>query len=385
MSLSADRPDTRLATRLSFLVAGFGLACWAPLVPFARDRLAIDDGGLGLLLLCLGVGSIIAMLLTGLLSARFGSRPIIVAGGIGLALTLPFLAAAPTSLLLGLALLVFGASLGALDVAMNIHAVEVERDASQPLMSGFHALFSIGGFMGAGLMTLMLSLGLTPVLSTLAGSALMLGLTLASWPRLLRTVPAEGGPLLAIPRGPVLLLAVLAAALFLAEGAILDWSALLITQGGLVEVAQGGLGYMLFAIAMTIGRLSGDAIIARIGDGPALVWGGVVAVVGFAALLLAPNAAIAMVGFVLIGLGASNIVPVLFRRAGTQSVMPPGLAVTAVTTIGYAGVLVGPAAVGFVAQFTSLYVAFWMLAGLVCLVPLCARYVVSQARPAQTV
>ena len=114
--LTADRPDTRLATRLAFLVAGFGVACWAPLVPFAKERLQVDDGVLGLLLLCLGVGSIAAMLLTGVLSARYGSRPIILAGGFGLVALLPLLAVAGSPVLLGLTLLAFGAALGSLDV-----------------------------------------------------------------------------------------------------------------------------------------------------------------------------------------------------------------------------------------------------------------------------
>ncbi|MES1148644.1 MAG: MFS transporter, partial [Bradyrhizobium guangdongense] len=155
---SVDRPATRLATRLSFLVAGFGMACWAPLVPFAKERLAVDDGVLGLLLLCLGIGSVVAMVVTGMLSARHGSKPIIIAGGLGLAAMLPFLSIASTPVTLGLTLLAFGAALGSIDVAMNIHAVEVERASERPLMSGFHAQFSIGGFLGSAAMTALLSL-----------------------------------------------------------------------------------------------------------------------------------------------------------------------------------------------------------------------------------
>ena len=128
---AADRPATRLATRLSFLVAGFGIACWAPLVPFAKARLAVDDAILGLLLLSLGIGSVAAMLATGILSARYGSKPIIIAGGLGLALVLPLLAIAGSPVTLALALLAFGAALGSIDVAMNIHAVEVERAAAR--------------------------------------------------------------------------------------------------------------------------------------------------------------------------------------------------------------------------------------------------------------
>ena len=372
---SADSPPARLATRLAFLVAGFGVACWAPLVPYAKTRLAVDERMLGLLLLCLGIGSLLAMVFSGVLSSRFGSRPVIVASGFGLAATLPLLAIVSTPLMLSMSLLLFGASLGALDVAMNSHAVEVERDAGRPLMSGFHALYSTGGFAGALFMTMLLSVGIAPITSLMIGSALMVLMMLAAWPRLLRTKAAEGEPHFALPRGVVLIIAVLAAITFLAEGALLDWSALLITGARLVDVKQGGIGYMFFAIAMTFGRFAGDALITRIGDRRALLWGGLIAIAGFVLLLTAPVAAVAMAGLVLIGLGAANIVPVLFRRAGNQTVMPSGLAVAAITTMGYAGILLGPAAIGFVAKIVGLTLAFWMLPALLVLVPLCSQVV----------
>ncbi|HEX8046970.1 MFS transporter [Rhizobium sp.] len=372
---STDRPETRLATRLAFLIAGFGLACWAPLVPFAKARLEVDDGVLGILLLCLGLGSVAAMLATGMLSARYGSKPIIIASGLGLALTLPILTIASTPFTLGVTLALFGAALGSLDVAMNIHAVEVEKGADRPLMSGVHALFSIGGFIGSLLVTLLLSVHAGPLVATLLSSALMLVALVVAWPRLLRTVPSEDAPFFAIPRSFVLLLAVLAAITFLVEGAILDWSALLLTTQGQVEASHGGLGYMLFAIAMTVGRLAGDTIMAKFGDRAIMLWGGLVAVAGFFVLLLSPIAILAMSGFLLIGLGASNIVPVLFRKGGTQTVMPAGLAVAAITMCGYAGVLIGPASVGFVANHIGLPGSFWMLAILLCAAPLCAGIV----------
>lgn len=372
---SADRPATRLATRLAFFVAGFGIACWAPLVPFAKARLQIDDAMLGLLLLCIGGGSVAAMLATGPLTARYGSRPVIVASGFLLAAILPFLSIAATPLALGAILLVFGGALGSLDVAVNVHAVEVERASGVPLMSGFHALFSIGGFAGAGLMTLFLSLEVDTLAATLICAAFMLAAMLVTRPRLLATRGAEDGPLFVRPQGIVLLLSILAMVTFLAEGAMLDWSALLITQGGLVDVKQGGVGYILFAIAMTAGRLLGDRLVAWIGDYRTLLGGGMVAVLGFAVLLAVPVAPVALGGFVLIGLGASNLVPVLFRRAGSQSTMPPALAIGALTTLGYAGILVGPAGIGVVAKAVGLPAAFWILAALLLLVPLTARRV----------
>jgi MFS family permease len=241
-------------------------------------------------------------------------------------------------------------------------------------------LYSVGGFAGAAFITLLLSSGLGPLGSVLIGAALMILAMFATGPGLPRNKAAEGEPHFAWPRGVVLVIAALAAITFLAEGALLDWSALLITGNGLVAVEQGGLGYMLFSIAMTAARFSGDALTARIGDRATMVWGSLVAIAGFVMLLLAPGVSVAMAAFILIGLGCANVVPVLFRRAGSQTVMPPGLAIAAITTMGYAGILLGPAAIGFVADILGLTRAFWMLPALLLLVPLCAATVTPRAR-----
>ncbi|MGJ4891800.1 MFS transporter [Bradyrhizobium sp. HKCCYLR20261] len=376
MTVSAPRA-AQLATRLAFFVAGFGIACWAPLVPFAKQRLAVDDATLGLLLLSLGVGSVASMLAAGVLSARYGSKPVVIVSGFALALLLPPLAVAATPVSLALALFAFGAALGSLDVSVNIQAIEVERLSERPLMSGFHAQFSIGGFAGSGVMTALLALELAPLPGTLACAALALAAMVLATPRLLAGKPAQAGPLLVVPHGAVLLLAALAAIMFLVEGAMLDWSALLLSGSGRLPAAQAGLGYIMFSIAMTAGRLAGDAVVARIGDRATLLWGSALAIAGFVVLLSVPSIIAAMFGFALIGLGASNLVPVLFRRAGAQSAMPVGLAVAAVTTAGYSGVLLGPAGIGFVAAATSLTAAFWGLAALLVIVlasaPLVAR------------
>ena len=153
---------------------------------------------------------------------------------------------------------------------------------------------------------------------------------------------------------------------------MLDWGALYLTGAGLVGAEQGGMGYMVFSIAMTVMRLAGDAVVGRVGDRATLFWGSVIGIAGLAVVLLAPFAALAMLGFLLVGFGLANIVPILFRRAGNQTVMPGGLAISAVTTAGYAGVLLGPAGIGFVAQLTSLPASLWMLTALMLLVTLTA-------------
>lgn len=383
----STQPDpaggARLATRLAFWIAGFGVAAWAPLVPFAKHRLQVDDRTLGLLILCLGIGSVSAMSRTGPLCVRHGCKPVIVCGAAGMALLLPLLAIVDAPWPMAGVMLAFGAAVGSLDAAMNVHAVEVERTAARPMMSGFHALFSVGGFAGAALVTALLAASATPLMATLVCSAGMLACLGVAAPRLLATASAAeapGGASGALPRGPVVLLALLAAVMFLVEGALLDWSALLVAGLRLATTERAGLGYALFSVAMTAGRLGGDALTARFGDRTVVGWGGITVVAGFALLLLSPSALPALSGFVLIGLGAANIVPVLFRRAGAQSAMPAALAVSAVTTTGYAGYLMGPAAVGFISRSVGLPAAFWALAGLACVVPVFAR---AATRPAQ--
>ncbi len=374
-SSADDTPATRLATRLAFVSAGFAMACWAPLVPYAKARLDLGEAGLGLLLLCLGIGSVIAMPAAGALTHRWGCRGVIVLAGAGLCLALPGLALAASVPLLGLSLLLFGASLGSIDVAMNVHAVMVERAAGRPLMSGFHGLFSVGGFGGSAVMSALLSLGLAPGAATaLAVLAVAMALAVAA-PRLLRGRAAGGGPLFVVPHGMVLLLGGLAFAAFLTEGAILDWTALFLTQHRGMDPAAGGLGYALFSAAMTVGRLTGDRVVAALGERRVLLWGGLLTAAGLAAMVALPGAVFSLAAMVAVGLGAANLVPVLFSAAGRQHAMPVGLAVAAMSTLGYAGILAGPAGIGLVAGLAGLPASFLMLAVLMLALPLAARRV----------
>lgn len=358
-------PLQHRATRFVFLTAGLAMAAWAPLVPYAKARLGLTEGALGLLLLCLGAGSLLAMPLTGALAARFGCRRVILASGAILALALPGLALAASPLQLGLTLLVFGAAIGTFDVCVNIQAVIIEKASGGALMSGFHALFSVGGFAGAGCMALLLWLGLDPAWACAVIVALLAALLLASAPHLLREAEAgePGAPLFVMPHGSVIVIGLLCFIVFLAEGSVLDWSALFLTGQRGVAASQGGLAYAAFAIAMTIGRFSGDRVVRRFGGQRVLLLGGLCAAGGFFLTVLAPSVGGALAGFVLVGLGAANIVPILFTAAGRQDAMPASLAISAITTLGYAGILAGPAVIGFVAHASSLNIAF---AGLGC-------------------
>jgi predicted MFS family arabinose efflux permease len=257
---------------------------------------------------------------------------------------------------------------------MNVHAAEVETRAQRPMMSGFHAMWSVGGILGAGGVTGLLWAGASPLMAAAVGSTLALAMMIVATPRFLR---AAGGapPKLALPRGMVLLLAVLAAICFLVEGAVLDWGALLIVAQDLLEPTTAGIGYMLFSVAMTVARLTGDRIVAALGQRAVLIVGGLIAISGIGLTLVPGMVGVALLGFVLIGLGCANLVPVVFSLAARQPDMAPGLAVAAVTTTGYAGILLGPALVGFVAEASSLAMAFGALAILMLAFPLTARLI----------
>jgi MFS family permease len=352
----------RLSTRLSFLVAGFAMASWAPQVPYAKSRLAFDDSAFGLLLLCLGIGSVLAMQITGTVVARFGSRPMILIGGCGLCLTLALLALANTAFSLAICLLLFGASLGSIDVAMNVHAVEVEQAAGEPLMSGFHGMFSLGGLAGAAGGTALLTSGLRPAAAAGIAAAVAAVLLALAAPGLLRSRSAGTGPLIAIPRGIVILIGILAFIAFLTEGAILDWSALLLTGPLRFSTEHGGIGYALFSVAMAMARLTGDRVVKLLGQRRVLLYGGLTVTAGFSLLLFSPILWMVPAGFLLIGLGAANLVPILFSTAGRQNAMSPALAVASITTLGYAGILIGPAIIGLLASLVGLRSAFAVLA-----------------------
>lgn len=363
----------RASTRAAFFLAGFGLAAWAPLVPFAKARAGLDDGALGLLLLCLGAGSIAAMPLAGALAARFGCRAVIWAAGLMIAAALPCLATGASLPPLAAALVLFGAGVGTVDVATNIQAVIVEKAAGRTLMSGFHGLFSAGGIAGAAGVSLLLWLGASPLVAMLAAAAVVAGLLAGFGRDLLSQGGDDGAPLFVLPHGRVVLIGLLCFIVFLAEGAMLDWSAVFLTSVRDVEPARAGLGYAAFAVAMTLGRLNGDRIVRAFGGPTVMVLGGIGAALGLGLAITVPSWPAALGGFTLVGLGAANIVPVLYSALGRQTAMPPSLAVAAVTTVGYAGILAGPALIGFVARATSLPLAFAGVAALLVAVAASAR------------
>ncbi|MBN8596135.1 MAG: MFS transporter [Planctomycetes bacterium] len=349
------------ATRIIFFLSGVCVAAWAPLIPFIKARFELSDGQLGVLLLCLGIGSIAAMPLAGAMTSKLGCRRVI-AGSLALAwCMLPLVTIIGRVDVLAVALLSFGAALGIVDVAMNIHAVLVERQLNRAMMSGFHGLWSVGGIAGAGLSSLLISSGVSLFHTSLAVVAISIVLLVLCARALLAGGGDHQGPHLAWPHGRVIVLGCCCFVLFLAEGSILEWGAVFLSTVRGMDKAHAGIGFIAFASAMTVCRLIGDRVVQAMGPGRVVVVGGLIAAAGFFVIVSVPWVWASIAGFVLVGVGASNVVPVMFSAAGKQTSMPAHLALPAMTTLGYAGGLVGPPVIGFVAQVSTLSVSLGLI------------------------
>lgn len=366
----------RHATRAVFFIGGFGAASWAPLVPLLKNRLGIADDTLGMLLLCIGIGSLCTMPFSGAAAVRFGCRKVITGAAVLFALLLLGLCCVSSVGLAVPILLCFGAAMGCIDVVVNIQAVLVEKAAKRRLMSGMHALWSVGGFVGAGLFGVWVGgCGLTPWQSTLLAVAIMLVILAKFAGHLLPFGGESGGKLLALPRGIVVYVGIVALIAFLAEGAIMDWSGVFLTMVRGMDMSLAGTGFTVFSLAMLLMRLLGDATVQKLGAKTVVLGGSLLALLGFLLIIFVTDERLLFAGFFFVGIGSANIVPVFYSLLGKQRDMPLGLAVTAVSTLGYLGILMGPAAIGMIAQHFNLYVAFGFLAALTAIQFAVAGYV----------
>jgi predicted MFS family arabinose efflux permease len=378
----------RLATQLIFFVCGLGMASWAPMVPYAKDRLALNDADLGLLLLMLGAGAMLMMPTSGWLVSRFGSRIIMAGAVLIMALMLPLLLLLSSTVPMAVALFVFGSGVGAVDVAMNAHGVQVQNLYDKPIMSSLHGLFSVGGLFGSLGLGFLIKLGLNPFYAISSIATLMILIALTQYRYLFsadteRQVAARFSIVAEQPtqdrqrfgwlQSSVLFLGLMCFAIFLAEGAVLDWSAIFLRDVKGIEPELAGLGYAAFSVAMAIMRLVGDKLVDRLNSRTVVVGGSLLGAVGLLIAILSPWVYGALLGFVLLGFGAANIVPVFFSAAGKLPGVAPTVSLSAITTIGYTGLLTGPALLGFIAQQFSLSTALGFLALLLVVVALVYR------------
>jgi MFS family permease len=357
---------SRLSVSILFLVHGLIFSTWVSRIPAVQNELGLRPSELGLALLGVAAGSMISMPVSGILMARFGTGIVAAVSSLMFCLALGLPALAESAVSLALALGVLGLAAGAMDVSMNAQGVAVEERYGRSLMASFHALFSIGGMAGAALGGAIAGQGIGPRLHLASAGAFCLILVAAAIPGL---VPHDRhgvtGQHLRFRITPKLLaLALIAFCFFLSEGAIADWSGLYLRQDAAAGPATAALGYAVFSAVMALGRVTGDRLINRFGRVALVRAGSLTAAAGLGAALVAGTVPVALIGFGLMGAGCSVIVPIVFAAAGRMPDLPPGTALTAVTSFGYLGLFAGPPSIGFLAEATGLRVALGVV---VCL------------------
>ena len=348
--------SVRWATTGVFAVNGAAIGSWVAQIPFIQERFDLSRSAMGLIIVAMAIAVILALPVAGQAVARRGTVTVMRAGGVAcvLAVLLPVLA--PHPLLVGLGLFVLGGASASMDVAMNGHGVKVEKDLGRPLMSSLHAGWAFGGMAGAGFAAALAASGIDPRVSVAAASAILLAALVAC---LRRVGPGSAGagadaPKFALPSRGVLLLAVLCFLIMVTEGAMADWSGLYLRQDLGSSAAMAALAYSFFTGGMTLGRLVGDAINARIGPVALLRWGALLTAFPLAGLLLVGQPVAALAGLFLVGLGVANGVPLMFSAAGRQPDTPEGPGIAAVSSMGSMGFLAGPPLIGFMADVISL-------------------------------
>jgi predicted MFS family arabinose efflux permease len=345
--------NPRLATFLVFGVNGAMIGTWVAHIPWLQDQLGVSKSTLGLCLLCMAAGAVVSMPLTGLILDRRPSASVTRWASLLFCLLLPLPLLATSPLMLAAILFVFGASNGAMDVAMNAHGVAVQEKLERPVMSSFHGGWSVGGFVAAGVVAVAAAAGLDPrVESLIVGVCLWL---LSLWiTRRLGTSSTHlaAGHGFALPTRPVLLIGSLCFLVMLAEGAIGDWSGIYLKHDTGASTAAAAVAFTGFALGMAIARLGGDFVNTRIGAGRLLRIGTALVAIALGAALLIGQTLPAVVGFVLCGLGIANAVPLLFSAAG--GIDPPGPSLAAAFTLGYTGFIVGPPVIGLLSDQVGL-------------------------------
>ena len=360
----------RVAVALLFFLNGLVIGAWAPKIPFFSQALGLTELLLGVMIFVFGIGSLVLMPIAGMQIARYGSRRVVEIT------TLLFI---PTIVLVTLvdniwtgavAIFLFGGLTGAMDVAMNANAVEVERNMRRSIMSSCHAFWSLGGLCGAATGGFLIAaLGVLGHVLLLA--AVCLVLFLVARPMILADAPhATDEPTKAkLPMTPLpWLIGTIALFCMIPEGTVLDWSALYLRNELNASTEMSGFAFAAFSFTMAVCRFAGDFVRDRFGAVNTLRFCGVAAIIGLVIAGQSGDVTLALVGFAITGIGISNMVPIAFSAGGNIPGLAPGVGLSVVTTMGYSGILFAPSLIGFVAEYTSLSTVYTAIPSLLIVV-----------------
>ena len=347
----------RAAVGTFFFALGGAVGSWVSRIPEVQSALKIGEGTLGVALLMSAVGGLIAMPLAGALAPRVGTRNLATLASLMMCVMLPMIAVAPKAWVLMIILGVYGASTGVMGVTINALAVHVEGLVGRPILSSFHALFSLGCLVGAGIASRLVELGISP-LTSLGGAGVVLGMSILI--ALVKLPTASAGSKTKGLKRPPLGLVILGALAFLAfvgEGSMADWSALYLQKSLAATPSVAALGFAAYSLGMTTVRFMGDRLTRILGDEAVIRGGAGLAAVGLACALILRHPTAAIVGFSLVGAGLANVVPILFRAASRVQGIAPVVGIATASTVGYFGFLTGPPVIGMVAEGSSLTIA----------------------------
>ncbi|WEK34556.1 MAG: MFS transporter [Candidatus Pseudobacter hemicellulosilyticus] len=365
-----DPRKARIAISVFFFLSGFGFATWASRIPTIQQQLGLNEAELGAALFALPAGLMITIPITGFLLSRFSSRYIMLIGALCFNAMMCLIGFVDQYWQLILVLLLFGASRNLFNISANAQSIGLQAMFKQSVIASLHGIWSIAGFAAAAIGALMVSLHVLPVWHFLAVSILLTGAGLYFFPYTVPQMPsaAERKASFVLPNRTMLKYGLICFACMACEGTMYDWSAIYLKKATGASAGLATVGYALYMIAMTAGRFAGDKLVNAIGIKAMLRYSGILITIGLLLSALLPYTVISIIGFILVGLGVSCVVPMTFSMAGRVKGMTGGPAIAAVSTVGYMGFLIVPPVVGFVAEAFHLrwsFVLISLLGGLI--------------------
>ena len=354
----------RIAVSSFFFLAGICFASWASRIPDIQAKLQLNSAALGGILLCLPVGLLCSLPIAGFLVAKYGSRIMVILASVLYAATLPILGFANSSTQLMITLFFFGFGGNMLNISINTQAVGTESLYQKPIMASFHGIWSAAGFTGAAVGTLMVRFHIIPPYHYLCITGIAVLILFIFSGKLIHkdSNRDEKQPIFARPDKSIINFGLIAFCSMICEGAMFDWSGIYFLKVVKPGTAWVTVGYTAFMCTMATGRFVGDWVAYRLGMKRMLQLSGLMTASGLLLAVSFPQFLTATIGFLIVGAGVSSVIPMVYSTVGKSKVMSPGVAIAAVSTIGYLGFLFGPPLIGFIAQATSLRVSFGFIA-----------------------
>jgi MFS family permease len=358
-----SRKANRRGVSVFFILHGLCFASWASRIPTIQANLNLNAAALGTLLFALPLGFFISLAFAGRLITKIGSKKAVVFSSTLYSLCLVAIGISTSPIQVGVSLLLFGFFANLLNISINTQAVAVEGLYQKRLMASFHGLWSVAGFAGAAFGTWMIGNDVPPLQHFLFICIFVLIAVAISAIYLVEKDQQtdKKTPILALPDKSLLGLGLIAFCSMMVEGAMFDWSGVYFTNVVQVDSDLTGLGYTTFMIAMAVMRFLADGLAERFGLRRVLEASGIFATVGLLIAVIFPQLVSSLFGFLLIGVGVSSVVPMVYSAAGRSKTMTAGMAITAVSSLGFMGFLIGPPLIGFIAEASSLRGSFLAL------------------------